>query len=380
VSQGDPPVEREEGTAQALVRALRSTEAGFREFIDRWPDAVFVRRGGAIIHANDALLALLGFSREEVIGKDPVSCFVFPADRADVLAHRRKRPDDTDLRPSRWVRKDGEVVEVEVVGVTVLFEGLPARICLCRDTTERKRLQAGLLVAARMASLGSLAGGIAHEINNPLAAVIANLRVLAADPQRAAEDPDDLRAMVADALQGAERVRRIVETLRTFTRSDDARRERLELPRVIDAAVALSASALRDRARLVRDDREAIVVEANEARLVQVFVDLLVSAADDIPAGHPGDNEIRVQTGCDAAGRAVAVIHDTGAGLPPERLARVFDPFFPTRVARSGAGLGLSLSHAIVSGLGGELTAESAVGQGSTFRVVLPAAPPDDEP
>jgi PAS domain S-box-containing protein len=376
VYQGEEQGERVVTGSRDLAEALRSTEAGFREFIDRCPDAVFVRRGTEIIHVNAALLEVLGMERHEVIGKDPAVAFTHPLHRASVLEHRVKQPDDTDLRECRWVRKDGETVDMEVVGVTVMFEGLPARVCMCRDLTEKKRVQARLLMSGRMASVGTLASGIAHEINNPLSALISNLRLIAKDPRAAFADPVELKAMLDDMLQGAERVRRIVESLRTFSRSDDARRERLELPRVIDAALELCASELKQRARLVKELGEVGRVEANEARLVQAIVDLLVNAAHAIPAGRPDQNEIRVGLSTDARGQAVITVRDTGVGISPEQLTRIFDPFFTTKGTCTGAGLGLSTCHSIVSSLGGEVRVESKVGRGTTFTVTLPVVGP----
>jgi two-component system, NtrC family, sensor kinase len=358
---------------EARAHDPRQPDTGFRQFIDRAPDAVFVRRGNAIVHANEALLRLLGRKREEVLGQDPVTAFVHPAHRAAVLEHRVVSPDDTDLREHRWVSKDGELIDVEVVGVTAEFEGAPARICMCRDLRERRRMQARLLVAGHMASVGTLAAGVAHEINNPLASLIANLRLAAREQRERAGDPGELKELLADAQEAAERVRRIVDGLRTFTRSDDGRRERLELPRLLDAAVELVASELRGRARLVKDYQEVGRVEANEARLVQVVVNLLINAAQAIPEGRPEQNEVRIELRAGEPGRAVIAIRDTGVGIPPERLARVFDPFFTTRVAGEGPGLGLSICHNVIAGLGGEITVESRAGLGSTFRIVLPA-------
>ena len=361
---------------ERLAAALRRTEAGFRMFIDRCPDAVFVRRGGTIIHANDALLLLLGRERGEVIGTDPADSFVHPLHRPSLLEHRAQAPDDTDLREVRWVRKDGEFVDVEIVGVTVEFEGQPARICMCRDLTERKRMQSKLLVAGHLASVGTLAAGVAHELNNPLAYIISNLRSMSRSLQASDADPAELREMLADAVEGAERVRRIVDGLRTFVRADEGRRERLHLPSVVDAALQLAATEIRVRARIVKDYQEVGRVDASESRLVQVFVNLLVNAAHAIPEGHADQNEIRIEIRPDGPARARVAVRDTGVGIPPERMARIFDPFFTTTTAGDGAGLGLSICHSVVAGLGGELTGESRLGSGSTFAVVLPLATP----
>jgi len=361
---------------QALRAALQRTEAGFREFIDRAPDAVFVRRGPNIVHVNDALLSLLGFRREEVLGRDPVDLFVHPEHRAEVVGHRVRDPEGTDLREHVWVRRDGGLVVVEVVGVSVTFEGQPARIVMCRDLTERRRLQDRLFVAGHMATVGTLAAGMAHEINNPLSSLMTNLRLVQADLAALGDGAGELREMLSDALEGAERVRAIVDGMRTFSRSDGERVERLELPRVVGTALALAMSELRERARVVTDLAPVPPVDANEGRLVQVLVNLLVNAAQAIPPGQASRHEVHVRTRTDAAGRAVVSIRDTGEGIPAERLARLFDPFFTTRPAGKGSGLGLAISHNIVTGLGGELTVDSAVGAGSTFSVILPAAGP----
>ena len=361
---------------RALLDALRRTEAGFREFIDRAPDAIFIRRGPHIVHVNDALLTLLGLRRDEVLGRDPVDVFVHPEHRAEVLEHRVRDPEGTDLREHVWVRKDGGVLVLEVVGVTVTFEGAPARIAMCRDLTERRRLQDRLFVAGQLATVGTLAAGMAHEINNPLSSLLANLRLIKADLAALGEGAGELREMLADALEGAERVRGIVDGMRTFSRTDAGRTERVELPRVVGTALTLAMSELRDRARVVTDFAPTPPVDANEGRLVQVLVNLLVNAAHALPPGHPGQHEVHVRTRTDGAGRAVVSIRDTGEGIPPERLSRIFDPFFTTRPAGKGSGLGLSISHNIVTGLGGELTVDSQVGAGSTFSVILPPARP----
>jgi signal transduction histidine kinase len=202
--------------------------------------------------------------------------------------------------------------------------------------------------------------------------VLSNLGLLeAGGPQL---DPAEQREIMADVREGLERVRRIVDGLRIFSRPDDTVRDRVDLPRIVDTALALAAGELRQRARLVRAHRGTVAVEASEARLAQALLELLVNAARAIPEGRPDRHEIRVETGLDAAGRAMVIIRDTGVGLSPEQLLRVFEPFPGGPCSGADAGLGLSLCHAIVSGLGGEITVESRLGEGSTFTVSLPAA------
>jgi PAS domain S-box-containing protein len=360
--------------------ALRRSYAGFRTFVERCPDAVFVRRGEALIYVNQALLSLLGYERDELLGRDPVAAFAHSEDRERLLQRRQAFPNGTPMSHDRWVRKDGETITVEAVGVNVDFDGEPARVVLARDVTERNRMQAKLLLSDRLVSVGTLAAGVAHEINNPLAYVIANLdligeelRELAAD-RHAAAKARTISEMVVEARQGAERVRKIVRGLRAFSRADDEHRSVLDVQDVLETAINLTFNEIRHRARLVKDYHPTPPVEADEGRLGQVFVNLLVNAAQAVPEGQVARNEIRLVTGTDSLGRAFVEVSDTGQGIPANVLGRIFDPFFTTKPVGLGTGLGLSICHNIVTGLGGEIAVESTIDRGTTFRVVLPAA------
>ena len=195
------------------------------------------------------------------------------------------------------------MLSVEATTVRVQFDGGPAILAMLRDLTDRKRMQAQLLLSDRLASVGVLAAGIAHEINNPLAFVMANLDVLArkALPEMLllAHDDDD-RARIAKAAEmieqsrvGAERMRRIVRDVKTFARGDDETREPVDVQSSLDAALQLVAHELRRRARVVRDFAPVPRVEANESRLGQVFLNLLVNALQALP--EDGEHEVRVR-------------------------------------------------------------------------------------
>jgi nitrogen-specific signal transduction histidine kinase len=248
-----------------------------------------------------------------------------------------------------------------------------------RDLTERKHLEGRLLRADRMASLGTLAAGIAHEINNPLAFTIANLQLLEAEVLPglglSASQYEDVHKLVDDARLGAGRVRDIVRQLKMFSRAEeDARPEAVDVHRVLETAISMASNEIRHRARLVRDYTEpAPWVSANEGRLGQVFLNLLVNAAHAIPEGGVERNEIRLVTRAHSEGVAIEV-HDTGSGIPAENLERLFEPFFTTKPVGVGTGLGLSICQDIVTGFGGRMEVRSEVGKGSTFRVLLRTA------
>src|SRR5919201_2624960 len=244
---------------------------------------------------------------------------------------------------------------------------------------ERAQLQAHLVVSERMSSMGTLSGGIAHEINNPLSSVLANLALLEQElPKVLSKTPHaaELLEAVAEAHRGADRVAQIVRGLKIFSRGLDERRQPLDIAQVAENVLQLVANELRHRARVVRDFYPAPPVDASESHIGQVLVNLLLNATQSLPEGQADRNEVRVVIRPNGAAEGVLEVRDTGAGMPPEVLARVFDPFFTTRPIGSGPGLGLSICHGIVTSLGGRIEAESTVGRGSTLRVTLPACAP----
>ncbi|MEO8452928.1 MAG: ATP-binding protein, partial [Gemmatimonadota bacterium] len=265
---------------------------------------------------------------------------------------------------------------------------------IIRDETERKKLQSQLMVSDRMASVGTLAAGVAHEINNPLAAVIANLdyidesltRLAAGDEPSAGSGRNDawflaeVKAPLADARDAAERVRLIVRDLRIFSRSPtDEPRGAVDVNATIESSLRMAWNEIRHRARLVKRYGNVPGVEANEARLGQVFLNLIVNAAQALEEGRAEHNEIGVTTRLDGA-RVIIEVSDTGRGIPPEIIGRVFDAFFTTKAVGVGTGLGLAICHRIVTDMGGELTVESRIGKGTTFRVALPVARSEEAP
>jgi signal transduction histidine kinase len=253
-----------------------------------------------------------------------------------------------------------------------------------RETTSERQSHADRLMAERMAPMGTFAGGVAHQINNPLATIMANLdytlRELAdltqelhasatmAQTARLAELNEPLR----DARDSADRIRRLVRDLQRFVPVAPERRGPVEVNPTIDALLALMWKEIQFRARLVKHLGSVVPVRASESRLRELFLNLIQNAAQAIPEGDPEHHQIRVATAMGAEGRVIVTIQDSGAGIAAEDLDRIFDPFFTTRPAGSSAGLGLSLCRRIVIELGGQISVESAVGRGATFRVTLP--------
>jgi ligand-binding sensor domain-containing protein/signal transduction histidine kinase/CheY-like chemotaxis protein len=245
--------------------------------------------------------------------------------------------------------------------------------------------QAQLVQAGKMAAVGTLAAGVGHEINNPLSYIISNLEHSCEELEevtRMAESSEPVRErlrevqqVLREALMGSDRVRRIVRDLKTFSRQDEDTRGPVELREVMDSAAKMAAGELKPRAQLVRDYEAGVPpVEGNEARLAQVFLNLIINAAQALPEGKPEQNEVRLVLRRGEADSVVAEVRDTGSGIPPEVLGRIFDPFFTTKPVGVGTGLGLALCQAFIASMGGRIEVESQVGQGTVFRVTLPAA------
>jgi CheY-like chemotaxis protein len=220
-----------------------------------------------------------------------------------------------------------------------------------------------------------MAAGVAHEINNPLAYVILNLDWIARKLPEAAQDASSMEALVEmlrEARGGVDRVATIVRELRSFSRSDGETRRAVDLAAVVQSAIKLAGHEIRHRARVSTTFEPVRVVWANEARIEQVTLNLLLNAAQAMSEAHAQDNEINVTVRSDAEGRAVLEVADNGEGIPADVLPRIFDPFFTTKSPGVGTGLGLSICHGIVASLGGQVTVHSQPGLGTTFRVVLP--------
>jgi signal transduction histidine kinase len=240
-----------------------------------------------------------------------------------------------------------------------------------RNVVEQDKRQR-LAAADRMAALGTLASGIAHEINNPLTFVLANLTDL---QHRVDGMPDggELRELVGDTLQGAERIRRIVKQTQMVAPLLPEQRETVvDLRAALETAIALIENEVRHRARLLRELGEPVHVRGDRGRIEQLFLNLLLNAAQAVPEGHVPDNEIRVTLRSLPSARALIEVADTGSGIRVEVQERIFQPFFTTKPVGQGTGLGLSICHGIVSALGGEISFQSEPGRGTVFRVLLP--------
>jgi two-component system NtrC family sensor kinase len=259
---------------------------------------------------------------------------------------------------------------------------------LTRAVEERTReLSAAkdrLVQAQRLEALGRLSAGLAHEINNPLSFVLANLGYLRSQlemesAQLSPADMQELREVCVESLEGAERIRRIIQNIKFFSRLDEAPRTRVNVHEVLEQALIEVRPLLAAEVRLERDFQRVPAVFASENGLQQVFFGLLANAAQALKecASAP---TLRVATRPVKDGRIAVEVQDNGKGIAPEHVGRIFEPFFTTKRMGSSTGLGLSVCYGIVLGLGGDITVDSAPGKGATFRVLLPQAALETSP
>jgi signal transduction histidine kinase len=387
----------EDVEADALLAVRELKRGGF--------DVTFAR-----VETPEAMSATLATQQWDIVISDySMPRFNAPMALALVKEHKLDLP---FIIVSGTVGEDTAVEAIHAGANDFLVKGRLARLVSAVERemrlvglrAERVKMQEQLLISDRMASVGTLAAGVAHEINNPLATLMANLTFAAEDISRLILDvrtrgadaakadgapaptqgPDwvvtrllEIEEPLRDAHESADRVRHIVRDLKMFSRADEEKTGPVDVRRVLEFSLRMACNEIRHRARLVKEYGNVPFVEGNEGRLGQVFLNLIVNAAQAMPEGRADRNEIRIVTEQDDQGRVVVLVRDTGTGIAPAVVSRIFEPFFTTKPIGDGTGLGLALCRRIVTALGGELTVESEVGKGTTFRTVLPVATSD---
>ncbi len=350
-----------------------------------------------ILSMNAMAEQMTGWSDAEALGRPvtevlPLRAEAGGAERVLPLARAMAERVVLGLEgPTLLHTRDGREVPVDYSVSPIVDDqaGVRGAVVIVRDVAERRVLENRLAVSARLASLATLTAGMGHQLNNPLTYNLGNLEL-------ALEDLQDVRAGVPgaldaverclrDALDGARRMRDVLGAMEELARGDSAERHVVSIATCLDLALRLAGNEIAQRGRLVRDERARPLVEGQEGRLVQVFSNLLLNAAQALPErSAEGEVHILVEQ---TATHAVIEIGDTGAGIPADVMVRIFEPFFTTKPVGVGTGLGLPIAHGIVRQHGGDITVRSKPGEGATFRVELPlataaaaAAPPPPRP
>ncbi len=360
------------------VLELRNRERILATTLRSIGEAVLLTDGtGRVTSVNPAAEELLGATARDVAGKNAEALFslksqasglAIPSPVGQVLDTRTK----AQLDAAVLTRLDGGERPVCGSAAPILDGELcVGSVLVFRDMTEAMKLQRELEFAARMTSLGVLAAGIAHEINNPLTFILANLDDSIRELDNTTDASEELTQWLREAKGGAQRIATIVGGLRSFSRREE-NDTLVDLDEVLEWAVVITTHRWGHRAKVMRELDAIPRVQGNASRLRQVFVNLLTNAADAIVAAPARLGLIGLRSYTDAEGFAVIAVSDNGDGIPEAERARIFEPFFTTKRAGAGLGLGLSICHGIVTACGGTLNVTSVVGKGTTFTVRLP--------
>ena len=355
--------ERSERKLQLARYALDQGAEGF----------LIADESGTIVLASRAAGRLFGRRLSDLMGTgigifDPVlAAPTWPKKWSDIQALGNARH-ETALHDAA-----GRRIPAEVNLSSVSFDGARFLAWSARDLSDRMHAEE----EQRLAAVGTLASGVAHEINNPLTYVTSNLAFIEETLARMHglhPDVEEAKTAAAEAAVGARRVRDIVRDLRFVARPPDGRLIEVDPVREIRTALNLAQAEILNRARLDLQLDPCPLVLAGQGQIGQVMLHLLVNASQSIPRGAPESHTVRVAAGTDAQGWASIDVSDSGTGIPESARQRVFEPFFTTRPVGSGTGLGLSVCHGIVTGLGGRIDVASEEGRGTSVHVVLPPA------
>jgi len=363
--------------------ALRASEEQYRAMFDASIDGLALwSPGGEIVDINPALWRMYGYTREEFLGVSTETSDR-PARGPALSRILRSAPNGEPFHAEVTdQRKDGSALELEVHGIPIQYRAKPHVLTIARDITDKKRASEQLARQREMlhqreklAALGSLLAGVAHELNNPLSVVVARAAIL--------EERDDpaTRGAASKIRAAAERCARIVRTFLAMARQQQPRRAPVVIREVVSAALDITGYALKtsgiEVALHLAEGVPPVLADADQ--LHQVFTNLIINAQQALQ-DRPHPRKLSVASRFDASSNAIRItVADNGPGIPEAVRKRIFEPYFTTKPLGTGTGVGLAVCLGIVEAHGGTLNVESRHGSGAVFTIVLPAGDSDRE-
>ncbi len=348
---------------------LRQSEERYRRLIAISPYAILVNRGDRIIFANDQAIKLFGAVKaDEILEKSPMD--LFHAEYHDIVRERihelLEGRAQLPMLEEKIVTLDGRAVDVEVSGARFVDEEGPAILIMLRDVSERKRLQEQLRRTERVAELGTMASGMAHEIGTPMNVILGRAEYLM---DRVKEEP--IKKGLQTIITQVERITRVMNQLLSFARRKAPKRVPLDLRKVIEDGMEMFQERLaRNQIRVemeMADHCPRVLADADQ--MSQVLLNLIMNAIHAMPQGGT------LRVGLEPKQPMVKLtVADTGHGIPREVIEKVFDPFFTTKEFGQGTGLGLTVVKGIIEEHQGSIVVESEEGKGTTFTILLPIA------
>jgi PAS domain S-box-containing protein len=401
-----------------MEKELLKPEEKYRLLVNNAGDSIFIVQDETLKFSNPKTQEITGYPAEELAQIQLIN-LIHPEDRDRVFEGYKKRLNGekhSDALSFRIISKTGQEIWAQLNTTSITWEGRPATLNFLRDISElkqaeeeRKQIEAQLFQSEKMASIGQLAAGVAHEINNPTGFVSSNLKTLseyiedissllkeyrklfaklkqnsgidnlAGIPEHLKritaieEEADfefvlkDIFELIEESREGTERIKKIVQDLKDFAHPGEDKPKFADINKNMDSTVNVVWNELKYKADVAKDYGELPRVQCYPQLLNQVFMNLLVNAAQSIEK----HGRIRIKTRADN-GYVEIKISDTGPGIPKENLHRIFDPFYTTKDVGKGTGLGLNVAYNIIKKHHGKIDVKSDVGKGTTFTVRIP--------
>ncbi|MFU8805709.1 MAG: ATP-binding protein, partial [Bradymonadaceae bacterium] len=353
---------------------LRRTEAGLRSLIEHSPEGILVARDGVIVYANPALVQFLNYADvADLVGR-PVAMICVEL----ALPSPETNGAGSSTRPLAFVDKEGETRPTEATTFSAYFDGQRANVSMIRDVAIKNRMLSQAMEMDRLIAMGTVAAGVAHEINNPLSYVLTNLAFLqdvVAQEEPESGSSEDLQEALASTIEGVEQIGTIVRDLKDFSRERRDAKRAVDVRDVISRAVKMAQHEMKIRAGLDLELNLELDLEeplwCDPHRLSQVILNLLLNAIQSMEEGAVEENRLTI-TSRREDDRGLIEIVDTGRGIAAVDLPHIFEPFYTTRSKTDGTGMGLFISRTIIERHGGTLTLESVEGEGATVSISLP--------
>jgi PAS domain S-box-containing protein len=358
---------------ERLAQNLKDSEKKYRQLVETSLDGIALHTRDRILFANSAFLNMFGYTRPEELAGVTLLCLISPIFHAPLLRHLRqirRKFDRPRIFEILGLKKDGAEFDIEVVSLPTTFAGRLVFQTHVRDITEKKRLEEQLARSEKLAAVGQLAAGVAHEINNPLGGILVYSYLMLEDL------PDDHpeRPQVQKIIREATRCKEIIKGLLDFSRQLPSRFHPIDINALVTELLGLVENHLNFQNVGLQNDLAPDLppVQGDKSKLEQVFLNLFMNAGEAM-AGY---GSLAVTTCLNTMGAVEIRISDTGPGIHPDHLPRLFDPFFTTKEVGRGVGLGLSVSYGIIKQHRGRIYADTSATGGATFVIELPAAKP----
>jgi len=364
-----------------LEKELARSEKKYHDIFNNIRNPIFVLDADTleIIDCNDSVPNVYGYAKEEIAGRSFLD--LLPGNEQSRYADELKTV--SVINQVKQIRKDQKIIFVDIWISPSEYPGKDVLLVTASDITERLETEQQLIQASKMATLGEMATGVAHELNQPLAVIKTASSFFMKKINKQQKIDDDILFTMSDEIDShVDRAAKIINHMRQFGRKSDQKFDEVQINDILQRSFEIFSQQLKVRGIIANwelDDNLPLIM-ADAGRLEQVFINLLINARDaieerwELKSPQKGEKKITLQTRSEDD-RAIVEVQDTGAGIPASVSEKIFEPFFTTKDAGKGTGLGLSISYRIVQDLGGEIRADSTEGEGARFIITFPAAP-----